>query len=283
MSGVLSIKNVIIAFSLSFLGINLISTKANALDKSPVHMEKYKNYKVFSGDELSEQGDTTGLVEVEPTQILPSDLSYSYVLVPYRVRKKTSGTMFTLSYSLFEPKNYESFYIAKSVADFSTLYGSATTALVEMIFTKKWHFKIGSIGYETSYGIYANDSNTDVLTSKLSLSLARVGLKYMMDNISPEPYFVPYIAGGAYVAIYDETQSALSNKGNTSPAMYYTFGALIQLDFIDKDAAKNAYLDAGVENTFWFIEARQFLASSVEKDPDFSTDLNFNTGLSLEF
>ena len=104
-----------------------------------------------------------------------------------------------------------------------------------------------------------------------------------MDNVLFEPVFAPYAGVGAYVAQYAEEEACNENGGSTAPAPFYYVGALFQMDWIDKSAAVEAYSESGIENTYLFIEARQYVASSEAADPDFSTDFNLAGGLSLEF
>jgi hypothetical protein len=66
-------------------------------------------------------------------------------------------------------------------------------------------------------------------------------------------------------------------------AYYYGAGVLLQLGWLDPSAALDAYTESGIENTFVFLEMRKHTAAAGDEDPDFSTDLDINAGLTLEF
>jgi hypothetical protein len=238
-------------------------------------------HSAFAMDE--EEAQEKGLVEVEPNNILPSDVASSYVLVPYQLRRARWGHLFTIGYSQFHPYKYESDYISPGLSDFDSLYGSAP--MFEISYTYKYNFKLGSIGGEIGYGHYSNaaDDTVAIQNANLSVQIVRLGVRYSMDNLFSEPYIVPYGILGAYTALYHETQGNRSFNGTTGASEYWGAGALFQLNKADRAAAVEAYTESGIENTFLFVEARQYLASTVEKDPDFSTKLDINFGMNLEF
>lgn len=229
-----------------------------------------------------EELETKNLVEVEPNNILPSDLVSTYALVPYRVRRPRWGHMFNATASLYHPLNYQSDY---SAANYDETYGRAKTPMIELSYTYKWNFIMGSVGGELSYGMYTNEAKDAAAgDAKLDLRIARAGLKYIADNMFYEPIWAPYFFGGAYSVMYKETQTAaLALDGSTAVGFYYGGGVMFQLGWIDPSAAVDAYTESGIENTYLFAEARQFLESTDESDPDFSTDLDFNVGISIEF
>jgi len=107
------------------------------------------------------------------------------------------------------------------------------------------------------------------------------GLIYELDNIFKEPYVV-YAIGGVYKNYYTETVGPLSVTGSTPFAAFYAVGLMFQLDWIDTETHANGYDDFGLENTFLFIEGRSFLQAT-SLNPDFSTPLQLNAGLRVEF
>lgn len=225
------------------------------------------------------------LVEVEPNNILPADLSSIYALVPYSVRRGRFGFEVGVSYSLYEPSDYVSSFAGASLETFETLYGSAQLPLVELYFNTKYNFVLGSIGIDIGYGMYKNDVAIDDYGSDITLNLQiiRAGGKFILDNLFFEPFVAPYVGGGVYTVLFKESASANSFNGNTQLAPYIMGGALFQLNWIDKTAAVESYTEAGIENTFLFAEVRQYMPSSAEEDPDFSTNPTLSIGLSLEF
>lgn len=224
------------------------------------------------------------LVEVESNNIVTSDLSTIYTLVPYSIRRDKWGQLFSLGYSLYNPVNYETDYLATGLSDFDSLYDSAEGPMLEATYTVKYNFFAGSIGIDFGFGFYSNDAADEVLgNASLDLKIARLGLRVALDNMSTEPYIVPYGIVGAYEAIYSETQDNAELSGTTGFAFYYGAGIKAQLNWMDKVSAVEAYTESGIENTFLFAEIRQYTAASETDDPDFSTDPDLGFGITLEF
>jgi len=244
--------------------------EAEELLEKPLTEEEIKNRK---------------LVEVEPNNILPSDLTNIYSLVPYAVRRNRWGWYYGVTYSMYHPDQFASDYFDPNLATFDELYSSAQLPLVEFFITYKWNFKLGSLGLDTAIGLYENDNADEDLMgdARLSLQMVRVGLRYTMDNITYEPYVAPYAIGGAYMVRFEEMQGGAKYSGTTMVAPYWGLGLLFQLNWLDQTAAVEAYSSAQIENTFLFLEGRQYLASSEAKDPDFSTAMDLAGGISLEF
>lgn len=232
----------------------------------------------LSEKELEEQQ----LVEIIPDNILPSDLSSIYVMVPYKIRRPRWGGSFGISYVMMTPTEYASDFASPALIDFESLYGEG--GLIELSYTYKFNFVLGSLGLEGGYGIYSNSADdTSFGDLDLSLQQLRFGIRYVMDSIAYEPIIAPYVGAGAYVTFYKESLGADSFNGQTDPALYYYAGLLFQLNWLDKSAAVEAYSEGGIENTFFFVEGRQYMASSTAQDPDFSTDISVSGGLNLEF
>jgi hypothetical protein len=231
-----------------------------------------------------EQQEEQKLVEVEPNNILPSDLSSIYALVPYSVRRSKVGLEVGLTYSQFTPSNYRSSFAAASLTNYDDLYASANTPLLELYFNTKYNFPLGSIGGEFAYGMYNNESDDDSFGElTLELQVIRLGAKFILDNLFYEPYIAPYASGGFYTVLFTESAASNSFNGNTQPAPYFSVGALFQLNWVDRSSAVESYAEAGIENTFLFAELRTMMESSAVEDPDFSTDPTINVGVSLEF
>lgn len=232
-----------------------------------------------AGDTASDQEEGP-LVEVEPSSLLPSDITGIYLLIPYRNRRESWGQTISIGYSSYVPINYEPDVGAFNYRD---VFGSEHLPLVETQFAIKKNLTIGSIGGELGVGIYKNESDSTVVSSSLELIPVRLGLNLYLDNLFFEPYVVPYVAGGVYTIFFDESHSAVTFKGNTQVAPYYSMGLAFQLNWADREAARISYLDSGIENSFLYLEARQLMASQAAADPDFSGPITWGAGVRLEF
>lgn len=220
------------------------------------------------------------LVEVEASPVITTTFGKGRHLVPYRYRRPTWGKTFSVSYSMYEPLDFTPNVVTDT---FSNIYPTTTLPLIEVQFVFKRNMFLGSIGIEIAGGMYKTDSDKDLVDSTIQLIPVRLGATYVMDNLFMEPIVAPYISGGAYAIYYHESQDAVSFKGTTQAAPYASLGVLLQLDWLDKGAAFNSYMDAGLENTFFMVEARKFFRSLNDNDPDFESDIHANLGLRLEF
>ena len=214
------------------------------------------------------------LVEVEPPHLITSDVGGEPTLIPYKSRRSKWGGSVSVGYNTYSPENYES---QASNELFSDVYSSG--AITELQLSVKRNLSIGSIAGEMNAGLFEVKSDEGM---KLSVTMAKIGGKFLLDTLFHEPYLAPYIGGGIYLTQYKETVNSTAFKGTTSLAGYTKGGVLIQLDWIDTEAAQNSYLSAGIENTFLFLEAQMFMASSEEADPDFS-GVSYGGGIQIEF
>lgn len=232
--------------------------------------------------EASPQPDEGLWVEVEPTNLLPSDITGVYYLVPYRNRREKWGHNLNIGYSSYHPVNYEPAYLQ---ANYDDVYPSAKFPLVEITYTFKRNLGFGTVGVDVGAGMYkATAAQDSGITSDLELIPVRLGMSFALDTIYFEPYVVPYVGGGAYTVFYKEKMTAEnSHGGNTLVAPYYSLGVAFQLNWVDRESARVSYLDSGIENTFLYLEARKFMASQAANDPDFSTGFDWGAGVRLEF
>jgi len=227
------------------------------------------------------EGPDDGLwVEVEPTNLLPSDITGIYYLIPYRNRRDSWGKTVSVGYSSFTPINYEPNFIA---ANYDDIYTGASMPLIEIQASIKRNFALGAVGAELGVGMYQANSNSDLIESDIQLIPIRLGMNFSLDNLYHEPFVVPYAMAGAYIVMYEENTAAVSFGGNTQVAPYYGLGLALQLNWVDREAARISYLESGIENTYLYLEARKFMASGAAADPDFSTGFDWGAGVRLEF
>ncbi len=229
----------------------------------------------LSDEELEERQ----LVEVESNNIIPSDLASVGMLVPYKFRRTRWGSLFTVSYVNMNFTSFDPTYSANAYED---VYG-ASTGMIEVAIDIKYNFSLGALSAQLAYGALGASGSEDNTGSDLSVGQARAGLKFTLDNLFNEPIVAPYVGAGVYNSNYEESLAGDSTGGTTDPALYFLFGSYFQVDWLDKMAAIEAYSEGGIENTYLFIEARNYMASEAAQDPDFSTEFSIAGGLGLEF
>jgi len=221
------------------------------------------------------------MVVVEPTNIITTEKDGNYQLVPYRERRPSWGTVLSLSYSNFEPLEYEPNFLQ---VNFDEIYSRPEMPLLELQFAVKKNLSFGSLGGEISVGIYQNDSDEPTLVdSSLQLIPVKLGAVFYLDALRPEPFIVPYVSGGGYIMLYRETLNDSSFSGNTQVAPYFNAGLAFSLDWFDRHAARISYEQSGIEASYAYLEARTQFQAGDDKDPDFSSAVNFAGGLRVEF
>lgn len=224
--------------------------------------------------------ETDGWVEVEPSNIVPSELTGSFHLVPYRIRRSDWGMNVSVSYSSFEPSSYSPDPVQ---ANYSDVYSGAEMPLIELQMTAKYNMKLGSLGLDLGIGTFRESSDSDIVESELTLMPIRLGASLILDALFIEPYVVPYASGGVYTINFKESYNSVTFEGWTQAAPYVSAGLQFQLNWIDPASARDSYIDAGIENTFLYVEGRKFFASTAAKDPNFETDFHINGGMTVEF
>jgi hypothetical protein len=239
----------------------------------------------YAQDEISIDGASVhpGMVIVEPDNIVKTAVDGNYALVPYLERRPRWGTTFSVEYSTYEPVHYEPDFAP--TMDFSDVYLSPDLPEIEAQLTVKRNLSWGSLGGELAAGVYQNSSDIDtsIADSSLSLIPVRLGAVFALDALMKEPYFVPYISGGGYIMVYTETSGSSTHHGSTQVAPYLNGGVEFGLNWLDRNSARDAYEDTGMESTYLFVEARKMFKSMDPSDPDFSNDVSFASGLRLEF
>lgn len=238
------------------------------------------SYSAFSEEESI--SNPSGMVEVEPIFIEYSRTEGEFQLLPFRERRSNWGNQFSIGYSRYTPYNYTS---EMSAFGFDEAYGySSEMPLIEIQYTLKRNFIWGSLGAELGVGYYQNSSDIEAIDSELTLIPVRLGATLILDGLTRFPYIAPYGTVGAYTMVFNETQDGENTfEGNTQVAPYFSFGAQLNLDWLDPISSRQGYEENGIQATFLYIEGRKFIASSADRDKDFENDIEPNAGIRMEF
>lgn len=247
-------------------------------------------------------GETLAASELET---LPTDGKIEVVypsekLAPYRERRETWSTVFSINVDQFYPDKFRSRLQQGGVEDapYDTLFGSSPITLTQVQLGAKYNFGLGALGTALIVGMGTiKDQRTGRTMGTFAgesheLTIFKKGatVQFAMDNLFPEPYVVPYIEGQLFKIDYRERRSApgvesdiAENSGTTDFATAVVLGALIQLNGLEKEAALMAQETSGMDNIFLDIFASQYNTSSDETDPSFETSINYGAGLRFEF
>ncbi len=218
--------------------------------------------------EFEEKYDPNGLVEVH----VKADPN-----APYNSRKTDWSWRFVADYEAFYPNQYVSLVDG---AGYATIFGSNQGALISGGLGVQYNTKIGALFVD---GIYGTGGIKGVTTGVMQVSKYGLGFGYMLDTLSAHPWVSPFVAGQAIYFGYNETDTNISSAGTTQITTGVMAGLSIHLDKIDPDAARNAYMDYGIRNTFLDIYAVQYNTSNSKTDPNLQTTANIGAGLHVEF
>ncbi|QDK47272.1 hypothetical protein DOM22_19920 [Bdellovibrio sp. ZAP7] len=221
-----------------------------------------------------------GLVEVYSPESLVELHIRQDNLADYKTRRETHGIYFGLEYENYVPSSFVSLNDGKT---YQELFNGEAIPIFNLALDYKYNFALGSLalGVSAGMGSIEDDRSGDKRTLEITKYMGT--LKFTLDNILKEPYVAPYVGMSMY-------QMSLNDKSTTntvseSPPMgyAYTFGLLLQLDWMDYDAAKNATFNYGLENTFIDVFMTQYLASGGEEDANMESDPIWGVGLRMEF
>lgn len=198
-------------------------------------------------------------------------------LAPYRERRGTSGMYVGVDYESLVLKN---FFSIEDGASYSDIFGSNGIPLIHISVDYKYNFSLGAltIGADLGMGSVSGSSSR-----KLDVMKYGIGAKYVMDALLPEPYVAPYVGINLW-KIATKDKGITDTVSETTDIGYnYSIGALIQLDWIDYDAAKQATFNYGLQNTFLDIYVTQYAKTNSEADINTETDFLYGAGLKFEF
>lgn len=225
-----------------------------------------------------------------------TDLSLSY-----KKRRGKHGVLFSFNYEKFFPVDYFSQYRDKYIEEF--LGDNESIDLIGIELGYKLNFKLGSLSILGNYaqGSKSKSNYTDGTTTReRNLSVSRYGLSanLALDNITEEPWIVPYGQVGIhqFQVVEDDLAQDDAKSTTTQFAFNYRLGLLFQLNWIEKSIDPSTHVDglrsSGLQNTFIDVYAMTHMASNEtydpedatsEGDPDMSTGMELGVGLKMEF
>lgn len=251
----------------------------------------YENEKKLSNGQIKNLAEKTK-VEIEDDPFVTGTLSQKIgdYLKPYRDRRPTWTREIEVGASQYEPINYVSNIITTNgttTDDFESFYQYGDVPSPTIGFEFKRNFSFGAISLGAMGSYYSStqgDAEITLMTPALKVSL-------YLDTLFDEPYIVPYGTVGYAYTMYNESDSLTGLElSGASDNLFVGVGLLFQLDWLDSSAARDAYSNSGIENTFIFVEVRTYLDQGIigiKEDPDVYADFSSLTyiagGVKLEF
>lgn len=157
------------------------------------------------------------------------------------------------------------------------------------------NFKSFSIGPEFGYfssKVLSRCSTADD-PREITFRAPNIGAGVYLDGLSFSQYVTPFASAGALIYPTIETELTTLNTctlaGGTgeidsdSFIMYYRFGLLLGLNWLDKGLASRGLSEYGLENSFLYVALRQIPSTSSVEAADIGTTMFIEYGLQLEF
>lgn len=200
----------------------------------------------------------------------------------YRDRRTTHGFLFSFNAENLYFQDYASLVDQKL---YEELFGQEDLTLLQVQVDYKLNFMLGSLIAGAGFG--QGTLIDDRVGEERGLTISKKSLRaqWLLDSVTKEPYFVPYVGASLWQFGISEENKTLNttNSYDTGNGTALTVGILIQLNWLEPDVAKGAYLAQGLENTYLDVFWTQYQNTDDELDPIFENDFNFGVGLRMEF
>lgn len=215
----------------------------------------------------------------------------------YKERRKDFGALFSINYERYFPEEHVSVIQNKTYEEISE---GEPIPLISGEIGVKYNFALGSISGLFGHGIgtYSNENQN---LDSVKLKITKLDLNFALDNLTSEPWIVPYAQAGVHQLEWEEdSYTGTENIVETliaKPNAHYKVGVLFQLNWIenwiDPSTTAEGLRSSGLENTYLDVFYTSYSAYA-EPDPlvgalgsdDGEANLSssgFGMGLKLEF
>lgn len=200
---------------------------------------------------------------------------------PYKQRRETHGFLVGLNFENTEMFNYV------SIIDFATpyydMFGVTEIPIYNLQMSYKYNFSLGALSVNTGigYGTFSSQVSGSIRT--LEITKYMLSASYIADGLFDEPYVAPYVTFGMNQFGITEKNGEESFSTGIEAAYFYTAGVLIQLNWLDHEAATRALIEYGLENSYLDVFVTQFQPSLDPGDPNTETEYTLGAGVRLEF
>ncbi|MBC7370263.1 MAG: hypothetical protein H7326_01785 [Bdellovibrionaceae bacterium] len=243
------------------------------LGTASAHAEGETLAALNSGDVVEDyRGVANDIVE----KLVPIELD-----APYKYRRNRHGFMVDLGYENLQFINYYS--IIDGNTQFYDMFGDIEIPMYNVQASYKYNFGIGSLAANLGLGYATYSSNDSGVARTLSLTKYSLSVSYIMDMLFDEPYVAPYATFGINQFTIEEEAGAKKESTGIEAAYFYSFGALIQLNWLDPGVSRQALKDNGLQNTYLDIHVSVLEPSLTSGEPNTETEYSIGAGLRMEF
>lgn len=200
----------------------------------------------------------------------------------YKERRTTNGFMMYLG--------SENLYFADYVSQhdqllYEELWGNEDLTVPELNLNYKFNFLLGSLTFGLGYGqgSLLDDRTGDERT--IAIEKISASIQFLADNLMREPYFVPYVGASVFQFKVSESVKSVEKSYESTSELGYSFtvGFLIQLNWLEKEVSKQAYIEHGLENTYLDFHWTKHENPNDDPKPNLESGINWGAGLRFEF
>ncbi len=247
---------------------------------------------ILAKKEKPPEPEVSNLTKADYVEVIPKEKNVEIVARKkysnYRDRRTASGLLINV--------NAENLYFSeyKSILDgalYEKLFGQEDLAMVQLQAGYKFNFILGSIVGGASYGSGTLIDDRSTEERLLTLNKKSVYAQWLLDSLMKEPYIVPYVGLNFWtMSIHEENKTALPTSGkvtslnhDTGNGTAITVGFLVQLNWLEPEVSKLAYINDGLENTYLDVFWTEYRGTDHALDPILEDGFNFGAGLRFEF
>lgn len=209
-------------------------------------------------------------------KIIPVELN-----APYKYRRETHGFTIDMGYENLQFINYYS--IVDGTTQFYDMFGDIEIPLYYLQGGYKYNFGIGALTANLGIGQANYFSRDSGISRELIVTKYSVSASYIMDVLFDEPYIAPYASFGINQFTLEEQAGDVKASTGIEAAYFYSFGALIQLNWIDQKAALGGLRDNGLQNTYVDVHVSVYEPGLDPDDPNTETEYSLGAGIKMEF
>jgi len=200
--------------------------------------------------------------------------------LPYRERRKAWGISAEVSKIDYLPVRYDSII---DEAYYENMFDNHPVPITQLEIGLKWNNPIGSFILCATYGrgqVYGT-----LLGNDRNLIISKYGgeASVVLDNIWDEPRIAPYFSAAMFRFDLEERNPFYEIQGDTNTIFGYRIGILFQLNLLEPQISRDAYIGWGLENTYFDLFVAKNGDSQHPDDPSFATDFDLGMGIRLEF
>lgn len=172
----------------------------------------------------------------------------------YKNRRKDFGALFSINYERYYPEEHVSVIQNKSYEEISD---GEPIPVIGAEIGVKYNFALGSMAALFGYGMgtYSNENQN---LNGVNIKITKLDLNLAFDNLTSEPWIVPYVQGGVHQLEWEEDSNTGSNNIVETliakPNAHYKVGVLFQLNWIenwiDPSTTAEGLRSSGLENTY---------------------------------